>query len=137
MAVVKINELFISLDSEQSYYELDLIAADVDISFSGIDTTLQRKIIFIGLPVNGKINNIRLSELRKTDVKGNNVLALLYKLILKTYDFDYFFVSTAGLDPMGVSFLKELPSAFEHLNKKVFVIGAKPHTYELKIFIDQ
>jgi|GEM_PF-5553573 len=134
MEIVKINELFISLESEQSYYELEMNTTDIAISFSGVNEIKQHKILFLGFPVDG-VNNVKLSELRKFTVKGNNALAVLYKLISKAYDFDYFFISTAGLDTMGVSFLMEWPSAFLHLNKKVFVIGIERNVNEFNVRI--
>ncbi len=139
METVKINDIEILIDLNQSYFEIadhDQLVLRETIQFINIDQEKQNRMLFLGFfGLDEKINNISKAKLHefKSIIKGNNALQLIYSIIMNSFEYDIFFISTNGIDPMGIAFLKTLPQAFLHLNKKLFIIGWKTHNVEFKL----
>lgn len=135
MAIVKINEIDIRLDAEETYYEIDDLFygyPTIKVEFLEIDQSKFKKIIFIGFPLNSNTaKNISLSELRKLKIKGNNALQAISGVINNFLEYDYFFIATSGIDPIGIEFLRKLPLAFNELNKRIFIIGRQKTAIDL------
>lgn len=135
MAIVKINEINIRLDADEIYYEIDdsfYGYPTIRVEFLEIDEKKLKKIIFIGFPLNSNsAKNISLSELRKLKIKGNNALQTFSEVIHNSFEHDYFFIATHGIDPIGIEFLKKLPAAFNELNKRIFIIGHQKTAIDL------
>lgn len=139
METVKINDIEILIDLNHSYfeiadqYQLDL---EVDIQFINIDQEKQKRMLFLGFfGLDERINNISKVKLHqfKCITRGNNSLQLIYSIIMNSFEYDFFFISTNGIDPMGIAFLKALPQAFLNLNKKLFIIGEKKQYIDFKV----
>lgn len=139
METVKINNIEILIDLNQSYFEIadqDQLVLGETIQFINIDQEKQNRMLFLGFfGLDEKINNISKAKLLefKSIIKSNNVLQVIYLIIMNSSEYDFFFISTNGIDPMGIDFLKALPQAFLHLNKKLFIIGWKKHNIEFKL----
>ncbi|MGE6220670.1 hypothetical protein ACQKCH_12655 [Nubsella zeaxanthinifaciens] len=127
MEIIEINGISIDLDSKQSYYEIDDFYFGepmIKVSLIGLSEEKKLRTMFIGFPIVSGIKNIPLYELRKQKVGGNNAMDILNMIVSHNYDYDYFFISTAGIDPIGIEFFKKLPMPFETLDKRIFIIGA-------------
>jgi len=141
METVKMNDIEILIDLNQSYFEIadhDQLDFEVDIQFINIDQEKQKRMLFLGFfGLNEKIDNISKAKLHefKSIINGNNSLQLIYSIIMNSFKYDFFFISTNGIDPMGIAFLKALPQAFLNLNKKLFIIGGKKHNIDFKVHV--
>lgn len=138
METIEINGIIINLDSKESYYEIDnFYFGDpmVKVSLEGLSKKKRERTLFLGFHSISGIKNISLLELRRLKVKGNNAVAVLKILVSQNYDYDYFFISTVCVDPIGIEFLKKIPPLFEELNKKIFIIGCvrKPIHFDVKL----
>ncbi|WP_343533966.1 hypothetical protein [Pedobacter sp.] len=136
METITINGISIALDAKESYYEIDdFYYGDpmIKVTLNELSEKTKQRTLFLGFPMVSEIKNITLAHLRKQKVKGNNAMGVLNMIVSQNYNYDCFFISTAGIDPIGVDFLKQLPLAFETLGKKIFIIGAVKSANDFEI----
>lgn len=121
METITINGISIALDAKESYYEIDdFYYGDpmIKVSVNELSEKTKQRTLFLGFPMVSGIKNITLAHLRKQKVKGNNAMGVLNMMVAQHYHYDYFFILMAGIDPIGVDFLKQLAIPFETIRKK-------------------